>query len=276
MDQETIIIKKKIYKFNKKEKQDIIKRILKENKHLLYTYYDYNDHLDQEDIFKIITDQEGLIDVENSISENNFKYINDQITDLINKELTDQELTDQDLKDDLFNELSINWNTNLKDLLKNSYAYLRVDLNTNYEFMDIPNFKKTEYYHDIKKVFKGIFKIKDLDQEIKSFIGSDYGIFTIYFKVSGSDILNLRNDVLNEGIINFSGGHGCGFFNSWVGCGGYLDLKLNKPISLNIKNWINDTKRKGSQHYNLNLCLDNKKYGIQEVYNMDLNAFKDY
>lgn len=277
MKEEIKTIQKKVYKFNEKEKQKIIKKVLKNNKYRLETYYDYDDKLQEEQIIKIITEEDGLLDVENEIFEDGIEYGVEQefqtIYNIIKEDLTPEEYTDEDLKEELAEVLESNWNYNINGLLKNSSAYLRADLNTNYEFMEMDSFKKTEYYKEIKKVFKGAFSIKDLDQEINSFIGSNCGLFTIFFNVSGNNILNLRKDFL-KGKINLSSGLGCGFFNSWLGCCGYLELELKKPITLDLKNWTTNPKNK--TYYNVSVVLDSKKYGIQETCGLVSGAWKEY
>jgi len=274
MKKEIIQREEIIYKFSEKEYKKILKRILNNHKDRLIIYWDYNDSLREEQILKIIKEEDGLLDVENDFFDCNTEWMYNTIEEILTEELNQKEKTDKDLKDYLRQELESNFNINIKGLIKNSEIRLRCELETNEDFLYLPDYKNTEYYKLIKEVFKGGFSIKDLKEDINSFIGSDYAKLTFFFKVKGEDILRLREEI-QKGKITFFKGCGCGFFNSWMGCGSYLDLNLKKDITLNINNWTD--KKENSKYYDISILEDNSnKYGIQEVYNLTSECWKEY
>lgn len=256
------------YKFNEEERQEILKRVLGDNKFSLFTYWDYRDKLSEEQILKIITEEDGLSDIEDEIYENNFDYIEDEILSIINQSLSEEEETDEELKEFLRDEIKYNWNFNFEDLFKNSSCRLRIDLETNEDFGFIPSMREKtgEYYKLLKQRFKGVITETDLNDEINEFVGSDYGKLSFFFKVSGENILKLREEY-QKGQITLKKGLGCGLFNNYLGCGGILEIKTIKPIKLNIKNWTNKRNPEyNNGYYNLSLNLDKVSYGIQETY----------
>jgi len=258
------------YEYNNKEREDIINRVLKSVGEIGF-YWDYNDELSEEQILKIF-DEDGLADVENDIYDNSMEYMDEEIYKIMDNELNEKEQTDEELKESLREKLQENYNLNIKDLLKNSSVRLRCELETNEEFMVMDDYKKTEYYKLIKKVFKDVFKVKDLNEEINSFCGSGYSKLVFFFKVSGENILKLR-DELQSNKITFNK-VGCGFFNNWMGCGGMLDLEMLKPITLNINNWTNN--KDNDKYYNISVKLDKQKYGINEVYGLVGDCWREY
>ena len=70
----------------------------------------------------------------------------------------------------------------------------------------------------MKKRFKGYFKVEDLDNELKSMMGSDYGHIIFFGEVGGLRILELREEI-KQNKITLNKNLGCGIFNEWVGCG---------------------------------------------------------
>ena len=68
----------------------------------------------------------------------------------------------------------------------------------------------------------------------------------------------------------------CGIFNNWSGCGGDLDLKLKKPITLNLSDWrftkeelfVKNLEGNKKSYYSVNIELDSSNYGIQQTYNL--------
>lgn len=262
------------FKFDEKEKESILKRILDEKKSSLCSYWNYDDCLSEQQIFMILTQEDGFSDVEYEIM-NNSEYIRQIISEILDNELTQEEQTDEDLTTFLMESLEDEWDYNIVGILKNSSMRLRCELNTNEDYMIMDEYKKTEYYKLIKRVFNGYFSVDELDKEIESFIGSNYGKLTFFFSVKGDNILLLRDEI-QKGKITFNKNMGCGFFNSWMGCGGMLDLKLVKPITLNIKNWARKKEKKIREYYSLSILPDSHKYGIQEVYGLTGECWKEY
>lgn len=264
------------YKYDDDEKREILERLLKNNIYALETYYDYNDKLSEEQILKIITEEDGLSEVESELIDYNFDYVQEEISRIIQEELTNEEETDEDLIEYLKEELESRWNYNILEILKNSSVRMRIELMTNEDFGFIPEMreKKGEYYKLISKVFKNHFEKDNFDDEINSHMGSDYSHLTFFFKIGGEDILRLREEY-QKGKITLNKNIGCGLFNSYLGCGGDLEIHLTKPITLNVKNWTNN-KKYDNGYYNLSLKLDGESYGIQETYGLTGECWKDY
>ena len=262
---------------NSTKMEKILNRILKENKYALEMYWDYRDELDEESIYKIVTEREGLVEVENELWEFNKDYISKEIEILIDGNLNEEDQEDEDLRDYLFYELYVRFNMNIEGLLKNSSARFRVEMQTNEDFGLIPEMikGKGEYYNLIKDKFKGYLSIKDIKTELNEFIGSDYGRLTFFSKVSGGNILRLMEDYL-RGELTINKDINGGFFNSCSGCGGMLELKVKKPITLKVNDWTEKQTDKLKKYYELNLILDSVSYGIQETYYLTSECWKEY
>ena len=266
------IIKESVaYVFDDKEKLKILNRLLGDYACPTEIYWDYRDSLSEKQIYKIITEEDGLNEVENEIYLNNIEYLNDEINNFLNDNLSEEELLDDGLREYLNEEIEARYNTNIDGLISNSGARMRIMIQTNEEYLFIPNYKNTEYYKFLKERFNGYFNVKDLKDEIESFIGSDYGKLVFFFNVSGNSILKLREEYLS-GKITINKDINAGFINDDTGCGGTLDLKLKKPITLNLKDWT----EKGESYYSVDLSLDSYKYGVQETYNLTNECWRDY
>ena len=173
--EEIKIIKEEItYKYNEKEQQEILKRTLDNNKYSLSSYWDYNDKLSNKQIIKIINKEDGLNDIENELYDGN-DYICEEINKIIENELSDKEKTDEELVKVLGDNLKDNWDFNFKDIFNYSSIRIRLELNTNEDFGFLPEMRenKGDYLKNIKRAFKGVFKVKDLRDEINEFRGSD-------------------------------------------------------------------------------------------------------
>lgn len=238
----------------------------------LEMYWDYRDSLSEEQVLKIIKEEEGLYEVENEIYENNLDYINEIISDRIkNLELTEEE------QEELREECQSRFNFNIEGLIKNSSINIRIELLSNEDMIYYEDWKHSGTIKDFKKRFKGHFKVKDLEKEFNN-LTNDYALITFYFKTSGKDILVLREQVL-KGFITLRKGLEFGLFNSWIGGGSVLEIPLIKEITLNLEDWRikNDKEeiikrlKEGNKesYYSLNIKADNlSKYGIQEVYGL--------
>jgi len=256
--------------------ENILKRILDKRKLDLCNYWNYNDELEEGLILKILLEEDGLNDVENGLYENSLDYIDEEINQILDEELNEKEKENEELREYLRLELEGNWDLNFKDLIKKSSARLRITLKTNEDGINIPFLKTTKTYKYLKKRFKGYFKIKDLENELNSMMGSNYGEFVFFGEIKGLRILELREEIL-KGKITLNKNLNCGVFNSWIGAGGDLDLKLKKPITLNLSDWRYNENEKlikniengnKESYYSVGIVLDNKHYGVQETYNL--------
>lgn len=267
----TKIIKQEIYEFDEKERLLVIKRVLKNNLSPSH-YWNYDDCLGEEQIMRVLLEEDGLSDVEMEIRENNSFYIDEQISEIIINELNEKELSDSDLVDLVREELQNRFDINLKDLIKNSRIRLRAELNTNEDFGYIPEMReeKGDYYKSIRKVFKNSISKDDLNTEINNFIGSDYGKLVFFFEVRGENILKLREQ-LQKGYIIIPKNVGCGLFNSWSGCGSDLEINLIEDVKLKLDNWVKNKK----PYYNVSVMRDSNRYGIQETYGLVGTAWRE-
>jgi len=252
----------------------------------LEIYWDYRDRLSDEQIIKIIKEDDGLNEIENELYDFNLDYICDEIRGYIieyteenNINLTDEE--DEELK----YELEGRYNFNINDILKNSSCNIRLELLSNEDMINLDDCKNSETIKYFKNRFKGKYKVKDLKEEILDMCGSEYALITFFFKVSGENILRLRKDYLS-GKITLRKGLNFGLFNSYSGCGSMLEIPLLKNIILNVKDWrvkdikgeiINKFNGEDSEYYSVGLYSDElKSYGIQQTYGLVGECWKEY
>jgi len=243
-------------------------------------YWDYNDNLSDEHIIKIIKEEEGLNGVENELYENNIFYMDEVINEQIKQKLEKDRinLSDEE-KDELRLECEGLFDLNINDIIKNSKINLRVELTSNEDMIYFGDLKNSETIKYFKKVFSRKYKKEDYEKEINNLMGTEYGLITFYFRATGQDILNLREQIQN-GKIELRKGLHFGFFNSWVGGGSILEIELLKNIILNLKDWriktlkdevlkeleVGQEKR---SYYEVSIKADNlSKYGIQETYGL--------
>src|SRR3990167_6493836 len=144
----------------------------------LEMYWNYSDMLSEEQIVKIIEEEGGLNDAENVMD------VTKQYCKENNIELSDEEF--EELRDECEGRFKFDFN----GLIKNSHANIRVQLNTNEDMIDTQQGEENETIRMFRKRFKGKFRIKDLKREVANCPG--YSNFNFYFKVSGEDILKMR------------------------------------------------------------------------------------
>ena len=252
----------------------------------LEMYWNYDDKLTDEQAIKIITEEEGLMDIENEVYEYNTDYLFEMITERINDYLEEKDLNlTEEEKDDLRFECESRFDYNINGLLNNSEINIRVTLQSNEDMICFVDdvYKESETIKEFKRVFRRKYKKEDLDNEINEMV-NDNGLFTFYFKVSGKDILELREQVLN-GYIELRKGLPFGFFNSFIGGGSVLEMELLSNIKLNLKDWrfkntkeeiIANLKDKTDYgYYPISIQADEiSKYGIQETYG--LSSWEEY
>ncbi len=246
---------------------------------MLEIYWDYRDKLSDEQIIKILTKEDGLLEIENELYEDNIEYQYEIIMEAINRkikedglDLTDEEVEDLRLECESIFDFDITW------LIKNSDINIRVTLESNNDTIYFgvgKDVRDNETIKEFKKRFRGKYKKEDLDKEINNVF--NYGEFTFYFNVSGEDILTLKEQI-EEGYIELRGGLFFGLFDSYNGSGSVLEMELTSPIKLNLKDWrMKNTKEailqkldgKDSKYWNVSIKADNlNKYGIEETYGM--------
>ena len=243
----------------------------------LQTYWDYRDELSEEQVLKIITEEDGLNDVENEIYENNIDYISDNVRDNIKEYLKDNNIElDEEELDELRMECEGRFDFNIKGLLNNSSAHIRVELYSNEDMIPVDDIKHSETAEEFRRRFRNKFRISDLKKEVLNCTTS-YAIITFYFKISGDDILKLRDEV-QKGFITLRKGLSFGLFDKMNGSGSTLDMELLHNITLNLKDWrLKDDKEavvqrlqgNNSEYYRVKIVGDSiSKYGIQQVYGL--------
>lgn len=250
----------------------------------LEMYWDYRDSLTEEQLIKIITDEDYLWEVENELQDYNSSYIYETINSLIDNYETDKNITlNEEEREDLKCECESRFDYNINQLIKQSNINIRVELLSNEDMIYYQDWKKTDTIKYFKERFKGCFKVKDLEKEFNE-LPNDYALITFYFNVKGLDILTLRGQVLN-GKITLRKGLEFGLFNSWVGGGSVLEIPLLKEITLNLDDWrMKDNKEKvikvlkegiKESYYRASIKADNiSKYSISEVYG--LGGFQEF
>ena len=254
-----------------------INKFVDEHKKELITYWDYRDSLSEEQIMKVLETEDGLCDIEMEVADLN----NDCTYEAVKQILQDAELvivdsydnipsdvevskaiTEEDY-DELKCELECNWDINIDGLLRNSYANIRVTLLANEDFIYMPDFDNSETVSHFKKVFAGAYKEEELEHEQDNNMGTDYNHFAFYFRISGKDILRLR-EWLMAGKIELTPEMGLGLFNYWVGAGSVLEMNLTKSVVVSINDWTNT----GSKYYPVRVELDSNNYGIKQTYGL--------
>lgn len=248
-------------------------------------YWDYNDKLSEQQILKIIKEEDGLNDIENEIWENSIEYIGQREQERLKEIMTEEEYQEDSLREEVLDYLEFDLNIN--QLLRNSSIHLRIELLSNEDMIYYENLTdNTSYtFKEFKRVFRKGFNKEEMQKEINN-LTSDYGLITFYFKLSGNNILRFREEYL-KGFITLKKGLQFGFFNSWVGGGSLLEVNLLRNITLNLKDWrIKNQKEaviKGlkegntKSYYEVQITADNlSKYGINEVYGLCSSAWLEW
>jgi len=243
----------------------------------LEMYWDYRDRLSEEQVLKIITDEDGLNDVENELYESNIDYNSEVVRDIIDRYCKENnlELNEEEI-DELRMECDGRFDLNIKGLLNNSQANIRVALLSNEDMIPIEDTKHSGTIEHFRKRFRNKFRMSDLKKEVLN-CTSNYALITFYFRVSGDDILKLREEVL-KGFITLRKGLFFGLFNSYEGSGSTLEMELLHSVTLNLKDWrVKDVKEaviqrlqgNNSEYYGVKIMGDGiNKYGINQVYGL--------
>lgn len=257
-----------------------------EKSYNLNMYWDYNDSLTEEQIIKIIKEEEGLNEVENELYEFNYGYIDETIDNSINEYLKDKNLTlTEEEREELKDECKERFNFDIEQLIRQSNIHIRIELLSNEDMIYYADWKHSDTIKDFKKRFKGHFKVKDLETEFNN-LPNDYALITFFFNVRGLDILKLREQVL-KGYITLKKGLEFGLFNSWIGGGSVLEIPLLKDITINLNDWRikNDKEevikllKEGQKesYYKASIKADNiSKYGIQQTYGLTSEGWREW
>jgi len=249
---------------------------------LLKSYWDYQDRLTDEQIIKIIIEEDGLNDIENELYDYNIDYISNEIREYIKeyfdeKGLNFEEFEETEDYEELRMDLEGKYNFDINDLINNSQSNIRVTLQSNEDMIYYKDWEHTNTIKEFRRRFKHHFKIADLKTEFNELM-NDYALITFYFNVKGQDILILREQIL-KGYITLRKGLEFGLFNSWVGGGSVLEIPLLKSITLNLKDWRFKNKKEeiienlkeytDYGYYSVNIEADEiSKYGLQQVYGL--------
>lgn len=248
--------------------------MLQQKEHKIVMYWDYRDELSEEQIMKILLEEDGLNDVENDIYENNIDYVLNLQQEYL-KDYPEEE------REAIIDNLIID--INIEQLLRNSRINLRLSLQSNEDGIYMADTKNSDCLKAFKKRFKNCYDKKEFEKEIQN-ATCDYANMTFYFRISGKDILALREQI-KQGYIQLKKGLSFGLFNSWIGSGSLLDMVLKKEVMLRIKDWrakseaeevLNALKSQDKCYYSVGIVADNSKnvYGIKETYG--LGSFQEW
>ena len=245
-------------KLTQEEMEKRFQNLLKNNPYSLETYWDYRDEISEEYLMKVFNDEADLYEIIDDC-----EYVGNQVYELINSELSEEEQENDELFDYLRDRCYDEWNYNYDKLLSQSYVRLRIQLNSNEDYLDLENYKETDTYRYLKKIFKGTFKVKDFEKEMFEVCGSNYVNLTFMCEVNGLTLLEMKKQIQEKGIIKLTKGIKAGLFNDWLGAGSDFGLELPKNITLNVKDWTKDNQN----YYEVSIIGDNiSRYGINETY----------
>jgi hypothetical protein len=218
----------------------------------LKTYWSYDDELSDEQLIGYITDEDfdfyEVFDTD---------YLDEEIDNIIKKYI-DLDYSDEyyELRDEILSE----WDYNFEELVKNSRIRLRIMFHTNEDMIDIRHYKKTDTYRKLVKLLKDKVDIIKFNEMFNDVCGTDYANLTFIMELSGSEI-NYFKEQYNKGIIYIPKNTYSLLFNNYVGAGSDIDKILTKDLFIN-KKWYSGS------NYNISICSDDVRYGVQETYNL--------
>ena len=130
---------------------------------LLKSYWDYQDRLTDEQIIKIIIEEDGLNDIENELYDYNIDYISNEIREYIKEYFEENDLNFDEFEEtedyeELRMDLEGRYNFDIKDLINNSQSNIRVTLQSNEDMIYYKDWEYTETIKEFKRVFKSCFK----------------------------------------------------------------------------------------------------------------------
>lgn len=244
---------------------------------ILEIYFDYDDRLSDEQINRLIKEEDYLNDLENEIYINSLDYIADEIyNQLKDYEYENKVFLTDEQKDEIRYLCEERIKMDINQLIKNSSVNIRLELLTNEDMIYYENWEHNDTIKEFRRRFKGCFKLDDLKKEFNE-LPNDYALITFYFKVEGLDILEFRKQVLS-GYLNLRKGVNFGLFNGWVGGGSVLEMQLIRDVVINLNDWriknikeevIDKLKGNEKSYYSVGVYVDNvKKYSIQETYGL--------
>lgn len=232
-------------------------------KNPLEFYFDYNDEMSESQVEEIIAGNidkayeefaDSTIDWQSDMEFELFKGLLEEIP-----ELEAAGWGAMDLRDEFMD--NIEWEGNgLLDLANKTTVRVRVTLYTNYDGVgDMDMEGAQDYINQLARLFRGKITKADLNKELaETTSGSNQFVFAGRTPLSAfmGDI-----NASNFKTITISGGM-AGFFDSWNGAGGTLDVPVKGAVTI-PKQW---GPAKGYDV--VGIVPDWKKYGIEETYGM--------
>ena len=217
--------------------------------------WDYNDSLSAYQIQKIINSEEGIMEVESNIYEQNMDYlyeiedyfIKDSLYNNFKEELTEifkkdnPKADDENLEEiiiDYLTELSHSFvilDTNMDQLLNNTpnlTCFLKVDSNydcqTSIDDIDTPENYTSEVW---KRVKSGVKKQNYLSEFYNMYTT---GIFMFGFECSVLDFISLKSQIEKAEKVIIPKGTTFGFFSSFNGSGSQFEHETYRNMTLDI------------------------------------------
>ena len=242
-----------------KTKQKCIE-YLKNNPIILY--WNYRDSLSLEQIKSIMISKDNYYELENEIYENCIDYICEMEYQLLQNMKTEMpELENFDVKDirDEFVDF-IFTDINMEDILKNTPdVNVRVVIHSNYEGVGYNDIDESEYLKQIKKLLKGKYDKKSLQQELDN-LCSCCNQLIFYFKTKVENLIGIKEKFKKE--ISIPKDVIVGFFDSFNGSGSVLEMELKEDIRIK--------KQHGKTEYDVvDIILDETcKYSVIETYGL--------
>lgn len=132
--------------------------------------------------------------------------------------------------------------------------------------------------HTVREVLEGRFKnpegldhpnnfVDSVVNEIVNNSAEAMSELTVLVKLSGNNIIDFFNAViLKNGFFEFSQSSIVGLFNEWSGCGGVLEIELEKPFVVPI-NMIRNIQIEGTKQCG--------SYSVNSVYGLVSSCWKD-
>lgn len=245
-----------VLKANELKAEQYLKNIFeKQLKPYCKTYYGYNDALSSENAIKYITEDDfNFFDI---INEDN---VFDEVRTLINN-LNIKGLTEED--EEVLKEYCLDdWNYNLDELIKNGTYYIRLELHSNEDLIQLNNYKESDAFKGFVSQFG---HKKELINTIKE-TPNDYGTITIPLKIKGSDLEVFKKAWL-KGKLKIAAGSEVYIYNSFIGGGTLSPFKLKNDIFIKVGNTQKNKSR---------LWFGTGKYNVVKIFNEGEHENKKY
>lgn len=245
--------------------------------------FDYRDELSKEQIIKILSEPDGLINFENDIYENNLDWIGENEDYFLRNNLYEEfENTLQPIFERIYPEESEEWiETEIKDYLKENFSVscnLNVDQLLNntpdlfalikvYSNYDCTNsFDTIETSDYLKQVFKRVKNGVRKEDFINEHINGAYGgsLFCFAFKTDIKTLIAYKEAIKKAKYVKIPAGTQFGFFSDFSGSGSPFEKVTFQDFKLKVKE---TTKGFCPKYDCIGLVADiEQSYSMNDVY----------